>query len=122
MQYVATNAAENSTLETAKKLVEKLTKLGFTLGGIHANGQTSGAEEANIVPVEELTLENGKPYLLVVFSGGDWRNIALLERMFGSGSISEFDRVSTELGVLPSTAIQRVPGYAKAIEKLIAKA
>lgn len=122
MQYSATNGAQNCSIEVARKLIEKLTKLGFSFGDIHVNPQSGGEISVDMIPFHELQLSENGEYNLVIWSNNDWRNIALLNRTFGSGSITEFQRVSDELGISPQVSVQRIPGYVKAVESLIKKA
>jgi hypothetical protein len=122
MTYKATNSAYNITVEAAEKFVAKLRALGFPVGKLHANGQAA-AEAADYVPVEELAgLEPSEKYNLVVFSSGDWHNVAMLMQMLGGGSLEEFRRVCADFCVDYRTQILNIPGAAKAIEKLIERA
>lgn len=121
MTYSATNPAFNCTLAEAQDLIAKLTRLGFNCSELYVNGQVSSGVEAPVTPISELMLDQETEYNFVIQCGGDWRNVALLKRMYGNGSITEFQRVADELGVNRDAAVQRIPGYVKVIENLIKK-
>jgi hypothetical protein len=121
MQFKAPNSAYNMTVAAAQEFVAKLKNLGFSVGRIHANGQAA-AEQADYIDIAELPIEENEVYNLVALAGGDWHNLAMLKKVYGDGTLPEFERVAADIGISRERAISGLPGFNKAIEALIKKA
>ena len=124
MTFAALNSAHNITVADAKAFTSKLAKLGLVLGDLHVNQQAgAGAENADYVPVTELTIEDGAKVCLIAWYGADWHNIAGLKLVFGAGGTEGLAAVASRLGQFnKAQVLLNVPGAVKAIDKLIGKA
>lgn len=121
MDFKAPNSAYNISVADAEAFLSKMRKLGFSPGDVHANGQSS-AEQADYVPVADLSLVDGDKYNLVAFCNGGWHNVAFMKAMFGTGSLVEFGRLAASLGYDETSAKLNIPGAGRALEALIRRA
>lgn len=125
MRLSAQNSAHNISVADAIPFASKLARLGFFLGEMHVNEQSSGGEEANYVPLNEVEsiIENGQKVCMIAFYNGNWHNIALLKQAFGAGGSVGLAMLGVQLGHTNREEILlNVPGAIKAIDRLIDKA
>lgn len=125
MIFSAPNQAYNITIGDATAFLGVLTKLGFVFGPLHLNGQTSGASEADYVPLSEVAdLDGATAYNCIAKSGGDWHNVAMLRALFGPGGIHGTRLVFTSVNPGQTDAqfnaqLMGLPGASAAIETII---
>jgi hypothetical protein len=119
MIYKSQISAENIRIPEAEAFRQKLARLGIVAGEVHLNGVSAGAEVADIVPASSQETNEAEAYNCLIWIGREWRNVAMLRRMLGSETVSEFRSLATECGLNPDSAILGIPGAAKAIEKLL---
>lgn len=114
------------TVADATAFLGKLRKLGFIVGELHVNENVSGADQANYITIDDALAAGMDPQEkanLMVWARRDWRNVAMLKRMLGGGTLFEFEQMSEQLvDYSGNAAALNIPGAAAAIEKLIAKA
>ena len=125
-RFSAQNSAQNITIADATAFLSKLRKLGFTVGELHVNESTAGADQANYVTVDEALaagMDVQERVCAIVWARRDWRNVAMLKLMFGGGSLAEFNQVADQLSDSSNVvSALNIPGAAAAVERLIAKA
>lgn len=120
MVYSSPNPAENCTPASAEAMRSKLVRLGFVgVGQLYLNPNGT-AQAVDYTLASDVTLDANGSYAFLIPVGGDWHNAARLIQMYGTGTLTEFQRVATDIGVDPLAASLAIPGAAQAIERVIA--
>ena len=127
MTFISPNKADNVTIAAASDFCGKLSRLGFRLGPLHINETVFGASEASYVAVSDISpddLDGATKYNCIVYSGGNWHNVAKLIRERGQGTAQDFREVYNHIyfGGDANAALLNIPGAGKAIESLLKKA
>lgn len=120
MIYSSQNPAENCTQAQAEAMRAKLVRLGFVgVGQLYLNPNGT-AQAVDYTLASDVTLDPNGAYAFLIPVGGDWHNAARMIQMYGTGTLVEFQRVATDIGVDPLAASLSIPGAAQAIERVIA--
>jgi hypothetical protein len=128
MQYASMYEHENITPADARAFVIKLANLRLYSGVIYVQPMSFSPMEGDLPTLSEFNFGDGIPLNLqlkvrnVAANSERYINIASLKRQYGTGTINELGSVSEQQFISKSAAMERIPGFYQAVEKLIQQA
>lgn len=122
MHYKSMSDYENCTLAKAREFQAQLVTWRMHEGPLYVCPMGAEPIDGELPLADSIGATDTEPLNLQIKIGVNYLNVASLIRHYGSGSIAEFGHLASSFGKTGIEAIQRLPGFEKAIQKLIKSA